>query len=264
MDAVLSYISSYRFIFTLCVTAVTVVVWLLLRHMIHRFTDRITGEGTLSGRKHTYLTLSLNLVRGILVVIALMLVLQIHGVNVSSLITGLGIVGAIVGLALQDMLKDVIMGCNILTGEFYVVGDVVKYGDLVGEVIQFSLRSTKIRDLATDNIVTISNRNVFEVARVSNEVFVTIPTSYEDDPTAVESFMEELVEEIRELDDVEDCVFLGLKTLNKFSVDYLFCVFAAPTVHNAVRRRVQGLARHRFAEKGFTIPYPQMDIHTSH
>ena len=41
----------------------------------------------------------------------------------------------------------------------------IKYGDLTGEVVQFSLRSTKIRELATNNIVTVSNRNIFEATR---------------------------------------------------------------------------------------------------
>ena len=45
--------------------------------------------------------LALNSVRGLLALLALILLLQVHGVNVSSLIAGLGIIGAIVGLALQ-------------------------------------------------------------------------------------------------------------------------------------------------------------------
>ena len=263
MDAVLEYLTSYRFIFSLCIAAATVILWVLLRKLIHRFTDKIADKSALSGRKHTYLTLALNSVRGILVLLALLLILQVHGVNVSSLVTGLGIMGAIVGLALQDALKDVIMGCNILTGEFFVVGDVVKYGNITGEVVQFSLRSTKLRDLATDSIYTISNRNIYEAARVSNEVFFNVSTSYDCDPVEMENFLNELAEEICELDGVDGCSMLGLNKLGEYSVDYLFCVFAPPTIHNAVRRRAQGHIRRRFAEKGYVIPYPQMDVHTS-
>ena len=197
-----------------------------------------------------------------LALLALILVLQVHGVNVSSLIAGLGIIGAIVGLALQDMLKDVIMGTNILTGEYFAVGDVIKYGDLIGEVVQFSLRSTKIRELATTNIVTVSNRNIFEATRVSNELFITVPTSYADDPNTIEPFLQQLAREISALPDVESCDFLGLSNLGEYSVDYLWGLRAKPAVQSAVRRRVLGHIRHRFAENGFTIPYPQMDVHT--
>ena len=262
MERILAYLGSYKFISSLCIVAAALVCWLLLRHLIHRFTEKITSDNALTGRRQTYLALALNFVRGLLVLLALILVLQVHGVNVSSLIAGLGIIGAIVGLALQDLLKDVIMGTNILTGEFFAVGDVVKYGDVTGEVVQFSLRATKLRDLATNNIVTISNRNIFQVARVSDDIFLTVSTSYGDDPTAIEPFLRQLVEEIAQLPDVEGCNFLGLSKLGDWSVDYLLGLRAKPTVQNAVRRRALTHIRHRFLESGFTIPYPQMDVHT--
>lgn len=262
MEAVLKYFGSSRFIISLCIAIAALVVWLLVRQIIHRFADRITSSGSLSGRRQTYLALSLNIVRGLLVLAALILILQIHGVNVSSLVAGLGIVGAIVGLALQDMLKDMIMGCNILTGEYFAVGDVVKYGNITGEVVQFSLRATKIRELATDNIVTVSNRNILEIAKASNELFLTVPTAYEADPAEMETFLTRLAQEAEGLEGVEKCTMLGLAKLNDYSVDYLLGIVAQPAVHNAVRRRVYGLIRHRFAENGYVIPYPQMDIHT--
>ena len=100
MERILAYFGSYKFIFSLCTVAAALVCWLLLRHLIHRFTEKITAASALSGRRQTYLALALNSVRGLLALLALILVLQVHGVNVSSLIAGLGIIGAIVGLAL--------------------------------------------------------------------------------------------------------------------------------------------------------------------
>lgn len=262
MDQIFAYLGSYKFIFSACIVATALICWLLLRHLIHRFTEKLTASSVLSGRRQTYLTLALNSVRGLLVLLALILVLQVHGVNVSSLVTGLGIIGAIVGLALQDMLKDVIMGTNILTGEYFAVGDVVKYGDVTGEVVQFSLRATKLRDLATNDIVTISNRNIFQISQVSRDIFLPVSTSYEDDPAAVEPFLRQLAEEIAQLPGVDGCTFLGLTKLGDWSVDYLLGIQAPPATHNAVRRRTLGHIRHRFQEAGFTIPYPQMDVHT--
>ena len=42
-----------------------------------------------------------------------LIILQINGVNVNSAVAGLGIASTIVGLSLQDVLKDIIMGINI-------------------------------------------------------------------------------------------------------------------------------------------------------
>ena len=96
MERILAYFGSYKFIFSVCIVAAALVCWLLLRHLIHRFTEKITAASALSGRRQTYLALALNSVRGLLALLALILVLQVHGVNVSSLIAGLGIIGAIV------------------------------------------------------------------------------------------------------------------------------------------------------------------------
>ena len=137
MERILAYFGSYKFIFSLCTVAAALVCWLLLRHLIHRFTEKITSTGALSGRRQTYLALTLNFARGLLALLALILVLQIHGVNVSSLVAGLGIIGAIVGLALQDMLKDVIMGMNILTGGVFRRGGCseIRRGDRRGGAV---------------------------------------------------------------------------------------------------------------------------------
>ncbi len=261
MERILAYFGSYKFIFSVCIVAAALVCWLLLRHLIHRFTEKITAASALSGRRQTYLALALNSVRGLLALLALILVLQVHGVNVSSLIAGLGIIGAIVGLALQDMLKDVIMGTNILTGEYFAVGDVIKYGEVTGEVMQFSLRSTKLRDLATDNIVTVSNRNIFEIARVSDEIFLPVSTSYSDDPTAMEAFLGRLAEEITTLPDVESCTMSG--TYQAGGLVGRLPAAHSGTAHGAQRRAPPSVGTDTppFAENGFTIPYPQMDVH---
>lgn len=80
---------------------------------------------------------------------AALTVLQIYHINVTSLVAGLGLASAIVGLALQDVLKDSIMGVHLLSDYFFEVGDVVRYGDYEGVVISFYGKTPIIRvDLA--------------------------------------------------------------------------------------------------------------------
>ena len=45
MERILAYFGSYKFIFSLCTVAAALVCWLLLRHLIHRFTEKITSTG---------------------------------------------------------------------------------------------------------------------------------------------------------------------------------------------------------------------------
>ena len=71
MERILAYFGSYKFIFSVCIVAAALVCWLLLRHLIHRFTEKITAASALSGRRQTYLALALNSVRGLLALLAL-------------------------------------------------------------------------------------------------------------------------------------------------------------------------------------------------
>ena len=77
--------------------------------------------------------------------------MQIYGVNVNSLVAGLGLVSVVVGLAIQDPLKDIITGVNIITDDYFSLGDVIKVDDVEGKVVQLGVRTTKIKDIANGN-----------------------------------------------------------------------------------------------------------------
>ena len=85
----------------------------------------------------TYIKLTNHIINYIIIIIATLFVLQLLGFNVSSVIAGVGIVSAIVGLSLQDALKDIIMGFNIIIDSYFSVGDVIKIDDVeIWKVIQ--------------------------------------------------------------------------------------------------------------------------------
>ena len=54
---------------------------------------------------------------------------------------GLGILGVIFGLAIQDWLKDIIRGSSILSDNYFAVGDVVKYKDIEGKVLVIEIKT---------------------------------------------------------------------------------------------------------------------------
>ena len=57
---------------------------------------------------------SFQVVKTIIIACAILMVLEINGINVTSLVAGLGLASAAVGLALQDFLKDSIMGVHMV------------------------------------------------------------------------------------------------------------------------------------------------------
>lgn len=78
---------------------------------------------------------------------AAIMVLDQVGMNVTTLIAGLGIAGIALGFAARDTLENLISGITILLDQPFRVGDAVRVGDLYGTVQEITLRSTRIRTL---------------------------------------------------------------------------------------------------------------------
>ena len=154
MEDFIEYISSPRFVLSLLTIIITVVIWIIVGKLYKRV-EKYNNSSDLSDKKSSILKGIFVVIRCVLIVLCVLLVLQINGINVTSLIAGLGIVSAVIGLALQDFLKDVIMGVNIMTDRFFSVGDVIKYKNIEGEVVSFTLKATKIRTLYNDSILTV-------------------------------------------------------------------------------------------------------------
>jgi len=83
--------------------------------------------------------------RIVFAIISLMWVLNIWNIDIGPYLAGVGISGLVLGLALQDSLKNVFGGINLLLDKTFILGDKVKLEDgTVGEVHDVGLRSTKI------------------------------------------------------------------------------------------------------------------------
>lgn len=117
----------------------------------------------LSGRNKRVNTLFMPVLRqfGLLVIAASILLYSFSrlGVNVTGLITGLGIGGAILALAAKDSVENLFGSVTILFEVPFGIGDWVKVGDVEGTVEEISLRSTRIRTFA-DSIVVLPNRTL--------------------------------------------------------------------------------------------------------
>ena len=95
-----------------------------------------------------------------------LLILAVFGINPSSLIAGLGIGSAVVALAAQDFVKNLISGFSIMSDKPFLVGDWIAVGLNEGEVIEISFRCTKIKT-ADNSIVTIQN-SIFTTNNIIN------------------------------------------------------------------------------------------------
>ena len=93
--------------------------------------------------------------------IAIIVILDNLGVNVTALVAGLGIGGIAIGLAAQGIFSDLFAALSILFDKPFRRGDTIRYDDSVGTVERIGLKSTRLRSLNGESLV-MSNKNLLD------------------------------------------------------------------------------------------------------
>lgn len=96
----------------------------------------------------------------------LLLALNNLGINVTSLIAGLGIGGIAVALALQNILGDLFASLSIVLDKPFIIGDFLIIGDCMGSVEHIGLKTTRLRSLSGEQLV-FSNSDLLS-SRIRN------------------------------------------------------------------------------------------------
>jgi len=92
----------------------------------------------------------------IIAVFAIFIALENLGVDMISLLTGLGIGGIAVALAAKDSLSNLFGSLSVAMDQPFYIGDIIRFKDYEGVVIDLGIRSTRIRTFDTTEI-TIPN-----------------------------------------------------------------------------------------------------------
>jgi small-conductance mechanosensitive channel len=85
--------------------------------------------------------------------VLVLLALDNLGVNVTTLVAGLGIGGVAVALALQNILGDLFAALAIGLDKPFAIGDTIQVDDLVGTVETVGLKTTRLRSIAGEQLI---------------------------------------------------------------------------------------------------------------
>jgi small-conductance mechanosensitive channel len=86
-------------------------------------------------------------------ILVLLVGLDFKGVNITALVTSLGVGGLALGLALQNVLGDLIASLSIALDKPFVLGDFIVTQDFKGTVTHIGLRSTRLEGLDGEGLV---------------------------------------------------------------------------------------------------------------
>ena len=211
-------------------------------------------------KRNTIIKLFQNIMKYIVFIVILLIILELYGVNTKSLIAGLGVVGAVLGLALQDTIKDLINGITILLDNFYVVGDTICYEGFTGEVIELGLKTTKVKAL-NGQVKIISNRNVTEVINLSQKsscITLDIPTAYEE---KVEDVLNQACLELKKRKEITNALYIGINKLDDYSVNYAVRIWCKKGTQWDMERLALRTIKQYYDNNNISIPYPQIEVH---
>lgn len=206
-----------------------------------------------------------NFLKYIIFIFLVLAILTVYGVDVSSVLAGLGIVGLVLGLALQDFAKDIIAGIGIVLENQYAIGDIITVGEFTGEVIFLGLKTTRIRSW-DGKVKIIANHNITEVINYSmadSVAIVDVGISYDENPEKVEKLLSKLSGTLTsKLPDLKgDVQVLGIEKLDDSAVVYRVMAQTKPMAHYNVQRMMRKEIKSFLDKENIKIPYPQIEVH---
>ncbi|SFP79050.1 mechanosensitive ion channel family protein [Sphingomonas rubra] len=201
--------------------------------------------------------------------IALVVVLDNLGVNVTGLVAGLGVGGIAIGLAAQGIFADLFAALAIIFDRPFRRGDKVQYDQTLGVIEGIGLKSTRIRSFGGE-IRIISNRQLLdkEIQNISNRdhirVTLTIGVAYETPPDTLERVPQMLREVFEEAGGT--VARASFESFGASSLDFVVQFDVPgddwPTAHATRDKAMVGVIR-RFAAEKISIPYPTQTTYTA-
>lgn len=216
-------------------------------------------------RKKTIISLLINVIKYFLVIVAILMILNVYDINTSALVASLGAVGVVLGLALQDTLKDLVSGIFIIFENQYGIGDTVTIDNFKGEVIAIGLKTTKLKAY-TGDIKTIPNRNIQSVINYSVEpslAIVNVQISYEDDLNKSLEVLKNLcIKLTQELPYLKgEVTVLGVTDLGDSGIEIRLTVETESMKNYEIERLIKKAIKIELDQHQITIPYQQVVIH---
>ena len=251
MEKFIAVITSEKFYLPFVYVAIGLVLNMLIGNVVDKIGARHKSISGKDKRKDTVI----NLVKSVSKYLILIFV-------VLGIIASIGVFAAVIGLAFQDILKDVLAGASIIFDNKYAVGDVVQINGFTGTVIEFGLRTTKIKSFSGE-VKSIGNSSFSEVINYNlsdADLFIKLNVAYDTDIDKLEKVLESMKEDILKIDNVKGYKLLGIDELGDSAIIYMVDITCKAMTGVVIKRKVLRMVKDRFDKEGISIPYTTVDI----
>ena len=207
----------------------------------------------------------------VILVLAILISLNVIGINITSLTVFASIFGVGLGFGMQNVVSNFISGIIILFERPIKVGDRVVVDGILGEVMEIKIRATVVKTVDNEHIIVPNS--YFLEQRIINRSYgdlkiritIDVGVSYSSDVDLVRRLLLESVENVRlktgnVLTDPEPQVMFT--SFGESSLDFKLLVWvdAPPNTYN-VKSELHFDILRLFRENSVEIPFPQRDVH---
>jgi small-conductance mechanosensitive channel/CRP-like cAMP-binding protein len=204
----------------------------------------------------------------VVVLVTLLVVLQfIYDVKVPGLVAGSGVIAIVLGLALQDLLGNVMAGVALYFEKNFSTGDWLLIHDTHAKVIEISWRSTRL--LTTDDVqIDVPNSDIvkqtitnFELPTPRHAVRTTIGLHYDVPPARAQAVLKAAAAAVPGVC-ADPAPVIYVKDLGDSAIVYEIKVWIDDHgLMSRVLSQVRANAWYAVRRAGMEIPYPQLTIH---
>ena len=253
-----------KIIVPLVIVLIGVLVHFIVKSIIIK-AFKIRSQHRKDNKYKTIESLAKGISKYFIVLVCALMILDKYGIDTKSIITSLGIVGAAIALAMQDFLKDFVAGISIVAENQFAIGDLVKIGDFLGTVTNFTLKTTRIKAWTGEEKI-IGNHLITEVINYTHNnsiAFVDVGLPYEEDVEKLEKVLDKICLKLeKELPDLKgEAKVLGLENLDSSSVVYRVVAEVKSGTHYNAQRQMRKIIKQELDKNGISIPYSQLVIH---
>jgi len=206
-----------------------------------------------------------NTVRKVTFFIGIIVALSVLGLDIGPILAAMGMVGFIVGFALQGTLSNFASGVMILLYRPYDIGDAVSVAGVTGKVNAMTLVSTTI--LTFDNqIVVVPNSSIWGgvitniTGSSTRRVDMVFGIGYSDDIEKAQKILEDVLTAHSKVLSTPAPV-VKMHELADSSVNFVARPWTKTADYWDVYWDITRTVKERFDKESISIPFPQMDVH---
>jgi small conductance mechanosensitive channel len=198
-------------------------------------------------------------------VVLFYILIDILGIDLSSVTTLLGALGIVLGFAFKETLGNFCGGLMILVFKPFKVGHVVEYGKYTGEITAIELFYTRMKNFQNEVIIIpngiITNNVIRNLSKNKvRRLDLTYGVGYKSDIRLVKKILDELIaNHPKILKSPEPTARLG--EMGDSALNFVVYVYVKNDDYGLVKYDLNEGIKIKFDENNIEIPFPQMDVY---